>query len=244
MSVYKVSPIDTSTYFQDLQPSTCGYTSKHTVSTTQFTTQPQLIKKAERQITAKMATLPPNIQITDNPVKARSLTSTATIAPGTPILTLPPLLLLPSQAYLPTICTHCLSTSPPPRACTRCRSSFYCSPACQKANWSAVHSKECKPLARVSAQDKGNVPTPVRLLMQILLKDDVRERLSGLEGHEGVWRAREEWKDLEMMSLGAVTFAGKGEAEDDVKKACEIMCKVSPCSSCRNTRLTGRKGAN
>lgn len=170
-----------------------------------------------------MATLPPNIKIVQNPVKGRSLTSTTDIAPGTPILTLPPLLLLPAQPYLTTLCTHCLATQPAPRACTRCRSSYYCSPACQKANWSAVHSKECKPLGRIKDQEKGNVPTPVRLLMQILLKDDVREKMEALEGHESLWKEREEWKDLEVMSMGAVTFAGKGESEDDVKKACDIM---------------------
>jgi hypothetical protein len=173
-----------------------------------------------------MATTHPNVETTTSPVKGRSLTATTDLAPGTPILTLPPLLLLPAQPYLATLCTHCLGTNPPPRACTRCRSSYYCSPACQKANWSAIHAKECKPLGRIKDQEKGNVPTPVRLLMQILLKDDVASKMEGLEGHEATWREREEWKDLEMMSLGAVTFAGRGESEDDVKKACEVMCKV------------------
>lgn len=63
--------------------------------------------------------------------------------------------------------------------------------------------------------------------MQVLLMDDgVAARMEGLEGHAKAWREGKSWADVEMMAMGACAYAGKGTAEADIRRACELMCKV------------------
>lgn len=175
--------------------------------------------------------------------KGRALVSARSLSPGATILTASPALILPSLSHMPSVCTYCLRPAAggadPLRACTRCRSARYCGPGCQRAHWQAAHSRECRPLAgiRDAGRAGGGLPTPVRLLLQILAGvggDDQAGALGGLEGHVDKWRADgPRWADIEMMAMAASAYAGKGTDEAQVKLACEIMCKV-------RTRQTGR----
>lgn len=135
-----------------------------------------------------------------------------------------PLILHPTRAHLGSICTHCLRPGSP-RACSRCHAAYYCDAACQRAGWAAVHSIECKPL-RARKSGAAELPTPVRVLVQALLSEDIRHGLAGLEGSMEARRGRRGWADLEMMAMAACAFAGRQGDEEDVKEAVELLCKI------------------
>lgn len=168
--------------------------------------------------------------------KGRALISTKPIAPGSVILTLRPLILLPALSHLQSVCTYCLRPGEP-RACTRCRSAFYCGASCQRDHWKSGHARECKALGKVQAAGRGYLPTPVRLLMQVLLAKEggdgeggeggLREKMDGLEGHVEAWKSGKKWEDVEMMATAACAYAGVGTEGGQVRKATDWMCKVS-----------------
>ncbi|KAF4122510.1 [histone H3]-lysine4/36 N-trimethyltransferase SMYD, partial [Geosmithia morbida] len=195
------------------------------------------------------------VEVRPSPTKGRALVSTRTVAPGATILITSPPLLLPSLSHATTVCTYCLRTGGTGslRACTRCQSARYCGADCQRAHWKAAHSRECKPLAEVHGAGRGDLPTPVRLLMQVLLgvgdtsskskaKGKGREKVEGgaegeestrvkdgladLESHVEAWRSGAQWPDVEMMATAACAYAGLETDDDNIKKACEIMCKI------------------
>jgi SET and MYND domain-containing protein len=166
----------------------------------------------------------PPVQVRQNTAKGRSLHATQSFAPGQVIASFTPLILLPSLSHLSSVCTYCLRPGNP-RACTRCHAAFYCDAACQKADWTAVHGAECKPLQRAAPRQ---LPTPVRALLRVLVKDNVAAALETLEGHVAQRRDRQGWADLQMMAMGACGFAGKGTGEEQVRRALDILCKVWP----------------
>lgn len=149
-----------------------------------------------------------------------------------------PLILHPTRAHLGSICTHCLRPGSP-RACSRCHAAYYCDAACQRAGWAAVHSIECKPL-RARKSGAAELPTPVRVLVQALLSEDIRRGLAGLEGNMEARRGRRGWADLEMMAMAACAFAGRQGDEEDVKEAVELLCKVIPVLQTSSGRLLSR----
>lgn len=165
------------------------------------------------------------VEIRPHATKGRALYATKSYTPGATILPVTPLLLLPSLSHLSTTCSYCLVAGEP-RACSRCQAAFYCNATCQSAAWSAVHSKECKPLQRIAAQGRPGLPTPVRALLQALVKPNIADGLRDLEGHAAMWRRTSNWKDMEMMAMGASAFAGKGTAQAEVQRALDLLCKV------------------
>ena len=169
------------------------------------------------------------MEIRPHPTKGRALYSLKPFHAGQPIHAFSsPLILHPSLSHLATVCTHCLRPGSP-RACSRCHAAYYCDAACQHAGWAAIHSMECKPLRqhRLGSRTGAELPTPVRALVQVLLKKEVEDGVKGLEGHVGRKRNSKGWRDLEMMALAACAFAGMGGGEGDVRKADELLCKVS-----------------
>lgn len=75
---------------------------------------------------------------------------------------------------------------------------------------------------------RSRLPTPTRALIQAVLRKEIADGLEALEGHVLEKKAAEgdEWKDIEIMALAACAFSGKGTAEDDVRKAAEMLCKI------------------
>lgn len=108
---------------------------------------------------------------------------------------------------LPTTCSYCLRTERTVRACTGCRGAFYCSTPCQKADWSLVHKPECKVFQRVRAQGHDVLPMPVRALVQMLLRADMKEVSAELEGHVESFMSKEsEWTDMQLQANAALHF--------------------------------------
>ncbi|KAI9172101.1 Histone-lysine N-methyltransferase SMYD3 [Paramyrothecium foliicola] len=164
----------------------------------------------------------PPVQVRPDAVKGRSLHATRSFAAGDVISTFTPLVLLPSLSHLSSVCTYCLRPGNP-RACTRCRAAFYCGAACQAADWKAIHGAECKLLQRAAPRQ---LPTPVRVLLRALVKVDIAAALEPLEGHVSQRRNGRSWPDLQMMAMGASAFAGKGDSEEQVRKAVDLLCKI------------------
>lgn len=71
------------------------------------------------------------------------------------------------------------------------------------------------------------MPTPVRAVVLAFLVKEIGDGLEGLEGNVSAWRRGEEWRDMEMMAMGACSFAGRVTADEDVERALEMLCKVS-----------------
>ncbi|KAF4981402.1 hypothetical protein FZEAL_2784 [Fusarium zealandicum] len=158
-------------------------------------------------------------------LKGRGLYASRPIAPGDVILPFTPTILIPSLSHVGTVCSYCFKSGDP-RSCSRCHAVAYCGAACQSAAWTAVHSKECKVLRKVAAQGRPGLPTPVRAVVQALLKQEIGAALENLEGNVDAWRRSQKWADMEMMAMGASAFAGLGTAQEDVQKALTILCKI------------------
>ncbi|KAJ4272186.1 hypothetical protein NW762_000897 [Fusarium torreyae] len=157
--------------------------------------------------------------------KGRGMFSTKAFAPGDIILPFTPTILIPSLSHIKSICSHCFKPADV-RACSRCHAVSYCDAACQSANWIAVHSKECKVLCKVTEQGRPGLPTPVRAVVQALVKPEIGAALEDLEGNVASWRKSEKWADMEMMAMGASAFAGLGTGLEEVQKAMTLLCKI------------------
>ncbi|UKZ73223.1 hypothetical protein TrVFT333_000865 [Trichoderma virens FT-333] len=171
---------------------------------------------------------PSPLETRPHPSKGRGLYATKSFPPGAVIFPFTPLLLLPTVSCLSSVCSYCLRPGNP-RACSRCHAASYCDAACQAAAWKAVHSRECKAL-RQGIKDEGRrrqLPTPTRALMQALLCGEIGDGLKDLEGHVLEKKAEgDEWRDIEIMAMAACAFSGKGTAEELVRRAAEMLCKI------------------
>ncbi|ODA81928.1 hypothetical protein RJ55_00433 [Drechmeria coniospora] len=197
-----------------------------------------------------MSPTPPGLEIRPHPTKGRALYSTQSFVPGQTIRIFAcPVLLLPSTAHLSAVCSYCLRLGEP-RACSGCQAVWYCGKACQAAAWKSTlstvgHARECSIFRkqRLAGRPSGNLPTPVRALLQMLLDDDVARVVDALEGHVVQRRGRnEEWKDLQLMAMAACAYA-KGRAEEgELKRAVELLCKIQTNAFHRSDADLGQVG--
>lgn len=82
-----------------------------------------------------------------------------------------------------------------------------------------------------SSVEKDWLPTPVRALVQVLLRWDADEELRGafgrLEGNVDRFKAREDvWKDIGLQAYGGMAYSGRKENDDELHMARDILCKV------------------
>lgn len=138
-----------------------------------------------------------------------------------------PSIVLPDSPSLHSTCSHCLRTDLPVRACTGCRSTHYCSISCQKSDWSLVHKAECKVFKRVAAEGHDLLPTPVRALVQLLLRGDMKALLGDMAGHEAeLRRNRAEWRDMELQAMAALHYLEPEATPRRMGEALTLLCKV------------------
>ncbi|EXK90053.1 SET and MYND protein [Fusarium oxysporum f. sp. raphani 54005] len=157
--------------------------------------------------------------------KGRGIFSTRALSPGDIILPFTPTILIPSLSHIKTICSHCFKPADV-RSCSGCHAVSYCDAACQSANWTAVHSKECKLLRKVTEQGHPGIPTPVRAVIQALVKPGIGAALENLEGNVESWRKSDKWADMEMMAMGATAFTGQGTGQEELQKTLALLCKI------------------
>jgi hypothetical protein len=132
-----------------------------------------------------------------------------------------PLFVLPEGTRARNTCNWCLNPEGANNrlhACSSCKVVAYCNSSCQSAHWKDIHRRECKAFARVRASaGKDWLPTSVRALLQVLLKENVGEPAMlaafGDQGFlfgnmDGFQKEGEIWKDFGLQAMAAVAYGG------------------------------------
>ncbi|OTA97937.1 hypothetical protein M434DRAFT_391545 [Hypoxylon sp. CO27-5] len=182
-----------------------------------------------------------------------------------------PSVAIPDSPHLADTCHYCLavnsnsnSNSNAPtsqrtirvRACTGCKTAHYCSTTCQKADWGLVHGKgECKTFKRVRAGlesqsltenwSTGTLPTPIRALIQILLRPEMLAAADELEGHFERERTQASGGTEQAMifqARAALHYMGREESHDSIMEAIEVLCQLQVNSFNRLDVDTGQSG--
>ncbi|KAI8948948.1 SET domain-containing protein [Xylaria longipes] len=175
-------------------------------------------------------------------LRSRSVAAARAFQPGEVIATFgSPNIAIPDSPHLSTTCSGCLlpsapgsdapSTSQPARvvrACTGCRTVAYCSPVCQRLDWTTGgHKAECKVFKRVRTEGHDFLPTPVRALVQVLLRPEMSAAVRELEGHVDKFRrdSGRLWADMELQAMAALHYLGRETNAKSLAEAIEILCK-------------------
>ena len=174
-----------------------------------------------------------NTAVISDPIAGSGLVASQDIGTGDVITQLSsPYLLVVEKEALENVCSFCLieasAVGTPLKRCSACRVPRYCSSGCQKSDWTAVHQKECPILKKLP----DIPPTPVRALMQLLLKHQhetsLDPRWAGLESHIGTLKNdRKQWDEIVLQAQAAVGFSKS--PQDRIEVAVQILCRV--CTS-------------
>jgi len=174
-----------------------------------------------------------NTVVISDPVAGSGLAASQDIGIDDVIIQLSsPYLLVVEKEALENVCSFCLieasSVDMPLKRCSACRVPRYCSSECQKKDWTAVHQKECPVLKKLP----DIPPTPVRALMQLLLRHrhgtSLDPRWAGLESHvDDLRRDRKRWDEIVLQAQAAVGFSKS--PQDQIEVAVQILCRV--CTS-------------
>ncbi|KAI0539258.1 hypothetical protein GGR58DRAFT_465025 [Xylaria digitata] len=191
--------------------------------------------------------------------RGRGIVAARVFQPGEVIATFnSPSIAIPDSPHLSTTCSGCLlpstldsdppSTSQPARvvrACTGCRTVAYCSPACQKRDWTiGGHKAECKVFKRVRAEGHDFLPTPVRALVQVLLRPDMSAAMAEMQGHVDKFRheSGKLWADMDLQAMAALHYLGREANAQNLAEAIEILCKSQVNSFNRLDEDVGQTG--
>lgn len=204
-----------------------------------------------------MVVLPPGITLSPpSPTRGRSILASQVFSPGAVIAVFghgegAPSIAIPDNPHLARTCHYCLATASDQdptatspvrvRACTGCRTVYYCTPACQKADWALAHGRgECKAFRRVRAPDPASpqeevdpnhidLPTPVRALVQVLVRPEMQAAVAEMEGHVETVRRDPDmaWAGIELQARAALHYLGRETSKSNLAEAMEIVCKVS-----------------
>lgn len=174
--------------------------------------------------------VPNGLELSGTPTspRGRSLKATRSFAPGELVARFEdPSIAIPDSPSLPATCSYCLDTDCTVRACTGCRGTFYCSTPCQKADWSLVHKRECKIFQSVRAQGHPVLPTPVRALVHMMLRADMKEVSAELEGHAESFMSKEsEWMGMQLQANAALLCLDREATAKRVAETMILLCKV------------------
>lgn len=191
----------------------------------------------------KMPAIPKGILLKGAPTdpRGRSIVAARAFRPGEVIATFgSPSVAIPDSPHLTTTCSGCLTpanSADPPlplmqidvRACSGCRAVAYCSVRCQRLDWTTGgHKAECKIFKKVRSEGHDALPTPVRALVHILLRPEMRAALEELEGHVDRFErdGGKLWTNMELQSMGALHYLGREPSVENLTEAIEIFCKV------------------
>jgi MYND finger len=141
-----------------------------------------------------------------------------------------PYVLIPRNSIIPTVCYGCLSEKTNLNRCAGCKIVKYCSKTCQKKSWADIHKLECKVFRKCKDEGRSILPTPVRGLVQTLLRHpsgvDPDPSWSHLKTHKEEFMTKEEiWQDIKLQAWAALQYVGLPVNMMDV--ATSILCAVS-----------------
>ncbi|KAI3323581.1 SET domain-containing protein [Xylariaceae sp. AK1471] len=205
-----------------------------------------------------MPTLPEGLILkgTTTP-RGRSVIASRTFQPGDTIATFSsPSIAIPDSPHLATTCSGCLlpasdhghpstTSSRIVRACTGCRTVAYCSPACQRLDWTTGgHKAECKVFQRVRAEGHDFLPTPVRALVQVLLRAEMSAAMPEMQGHVDEFRQESGklWADMELQAVAALHYLGREANARSLAQAIDVLCKLQVNSFNRLDEDVGQTG--
>ncbi|KAI0388327.1 SET domain-containing protein [Xylariaceae sp. FL0594] len=165
--------------------------------------------------------------------RGRSITASRAFKPGDLIATFDsPSIAIPDSPHLLTTCSGCLLPARPDRvvrACTGCRAVAYCSPACQKLDWTrGGHKAECTVFKRVKAEGNDFIPTTVRALVQVLARPELAAAVAELQGHTDEFRKGSGtfWENAELQAMAALHYLGHEANPRNLASAMDIVCKL------------------
>ncbi|KAI0874126.1 SET domain-containing protein [Hypoxylon argillaceum] len=191
--------------------------------------------------------------------RGRSIAAARVFQPGELIATFSsPSIAIPDSPHLSITCSGCLlpaipGSEPPStsqgarvvRACTGCRAVAYCSPACQRLDWTTGgHKAECKVFKRVRNEGHDYLPTPVRALVQVLLRPEMGAAMVEMQGHVDKFRRESGklWADMELQAMAALHYLGRETSTKSLAEAIEILCKLQVNSFNRLDEDVGQTG--
>ncbi|KAI2636137.1 SET domain-containing protein [Xylaria nigripes] len=199
-------------------------------------------------------TLPEGLILTGTAASphGRSMTATRAFKPGDVIgIFTSPSIAIPDSPSLATTCSGCLAPAAseigptqPVRACVGCRTVAYCSLECQRLDWkTGGHKAECKVFKRVKDEGHHYLPTPVRALVHVLLRPELRSAMADLEGHfDKFTMSGELWKEMELQVAGALHYLGHAYNKENIIEAIKILCKLQVNSFSRLDMDIGQTG--
>jgi hypothetical protein len=171
-----------------------------------------------------------NTTVITDPIAGSGLAASQDIGIGDVIIQLSsPYLLIVEKEALENVCSFCLieasSVDIPLKRCGACRVPRYCSSGCQKKDWIAMHQKECPILKKLP----DIPPTPVRALMQLLLRHQhgtsLDPRWAGLESHVAdMKKDRKRWDEIVLQAQAAVGFSKS--PQDRIEVTIQVLCRV------------------
>ncbi|KAF7515698.1 hypothetical protein G7054_g14457 [Neopestalotiopsis clavispora] len=151
--------------------------------------------------------------------RGRDLNATRSFHPGELIARFDgPALALPDSPTLHLTCSYCLRIDVDVRACTGCGGAYYCSKPCQRADWALAHKRgECKAFQKVRADAGGGnkggrvLPTPVRALIQMLVRSDLATARAELGRLVEQWdpsrdATPDEYDDMKLQAMAALKY--------------------------------------
>ncbi|ETS87963.1 hypothetical protein PFICI_01791 [Pestalotiopsis fici W106-1] len=144
--------------------------------------------------------------------RGRDLVATQSFGPGDLIARFDgPSIALPDTPTLHLTCSYCLRIDVDVKACTGCQGAYYCSKPCQRADWALAHKRECKAFKKVRAEGGHGrlLPTPVRALMQMLVRPDLATARTELGKLVEGWDrndAPEDYDDMKLQAMAALKY--------------------------------------
>jgi hypothetical protein len=160
-----------------------------------------------------------------NPKLGNGLVASIDLDPGVAIIRISdPYIITVENGALNRVCSFCFIEAGALRKCSGCKIDRYCSKKCQEASWHKIHKLECATLKKLP----GIPPTPVRALMQVLLKRNsatANPRWAGLEAHQNELMQHRRWDEILLEAKAASTYVPGWS--DKLEIAVAVTCRVS-----------------
>jgi hypothetical protein len=158
------------------------------------------------------------------------LVTTTKLEPGDVIITVSkPYVLTPDNEAVESSCYQCFSEDASLLRCAGCKTVKYCSKACQAASWKDLHKYECKIFKKIQEEGRGLLPTPVRGLLQVLLRltkgADPEPEWKKLMNHQDAFAKQKElWGEMTLQAQAAIRYGGFPQSMISV--AMGALCSV------------------